>query len=71
MTTRERAPGRARHGFPGSAARWVLFCLRGGGSWSSLASSWISKTPEVLGFLSRIFAWSLPCMADELRRTAL
>jgi hypothetical protein len=71
MTTHERVLRRARQCFVASMVLFILFCLLGGGGWTSLASPWISKPLEVLGFLSGVFSWSLMCTAYDRRRRAL
>ena len=61
---------RARLCFIGSTVLFVLFCLLGSGSWTSRMSPGMSGSLRIVGTVCGIFAWSLMCIAYDLRRKA-
>lgn len=71
MTDHEQSLRRARTCYISSIAFFVGFCLIGtGGVWETF-SPWVKGAFQLVGFLCGVFAWSLMCMAYDLRRKAL
>jgi hypothetical protein len=61
---------RARLCCIGSTVLFVLFCLFGAGTWGAVTHPWVSESLRIFSYLSGVFAWSLMCVAYDLRRKA-